>query len=156
MERLRAVDDLLQRYADRGVFRGFGRRPLAGGCVEYRFSWHGPRAHLLVVDSRRRTASLRGLLPEVPYRSAMEVALRRFLESRAAAGVPEHRRIDPRRARVRARNRAGTVSIELLAAPGELAYAVEKSVKLLNEIFLSFLAGPYDDYMVRVFDAPEE
>ena len=86
----------------------------------------------------------------------MELALRRFLEGRAADGVPEHRRIDPRRARVRVRNRGGAVSIELEAAPGQLTYAVERAVKLLNEVFLSFLAGPYDAYMVRVFDSPEE
>ena len=86
----------------------------------------------------------------------MELALRRFLEGRAADGVPEHRRVDPGRARVRVRNRGGAVSIELQAAPGELTYAVERAVKLLNEIFLSFLAGPYDAYMVRVFGAREE
>ena len=100
--------------------------------------------------------TLRDLLPEVPYRSPMEIALRRFLDGRSADGVPEHRRVDPERVRLRARNRAGKVSIELLAEPGQLAYAVEKAVKLLNEIFLSFLAGPYDAYMVRVFGAPEE
>jgi hypothetical protein len=150
-----AAESVLRRYADRGLFRGFGARG-AGDRVEYRFSWHAPWPHVLVVDAVRRTVTLSDLLPEVPYRSEMERALRRFLTQRGSAALPEHRRIDPGRTQVRARNRRGFVSIELQAAPGELAYTVEKAVKLLNEIFLSFLAGPYDAYMVRVFGAPEE
>ena len=156
VERLGSIDVLLKRYADRGIFRGFGARLLDADRVEYRFSWHAPRPHVLRVDARRRTVTLRDLLPELPFRSPMERALRRFLEGRAADGVPEHRRVDPRRARIRVRNRGGAVSIELEAAPGEMAYTVERAVKLLNEIFLSFLAGPYDAYMVRVFGSPEE
>jgi hypothetical protein len=147
---------VLRRYADRGLFRGFGEREVSPGCLELRFTWHAPWPHILVADARRGTLVLRDLLPEVPYRSEMDVALRRFLVARSAADVPEHRRIDPKRVRVRARNRGGTVSIELAATPGQLPYAAEKAVKLLNEIFLSFLAGPYDAYMVRVFGAPEE
>jgi hypothetical protein len=150
------VDSVLRRYADRGLFRAFGVRRASAERVEYRFSWHAPWPHRLVVDERRRTATLTDLLPEVPYRSDMERALRRFLLQRGSAELPEHRRIDARRVQVRARNRGGRISIELQAAPGQLEYAVEKALKLLNEIFLSFLAGPYDEYMVRVFGAPEE
>jgi hypothetical protein len=151
-----AIEDVLRRYAERGVFRGFGSSALSGGRVQYRFLWHAPWPHTLVVDARRGRVTLRDLLPEVPRRSSMEVALRRFLAGRGAEQVPEHRRLDPARAQLRARNRGGVVSIEIAAAPGELDYAVEKAIKLLNEIFLSFLAGPYDAYMVRVFGAPEE
>jgi hypothetical protein len=152
-----AIEALMQRHADRGLWRGFGVRPGAAGRVEYRFSWHAPWPHVLAVDARRRTVTLRDLLPEVPHRSEMERALRRFLAARGAPDLPEHRRIDPDRVRVRARNRRGTVSVELEAsAAGDLVYAAEKAVKLLNEVFLSFLAGPWDAYMVRVFGAPEE
>jgi hypothetical protein len=156
MDTASAVGVLLRRYADRGLFRGFGSTARSGGRVEYRFSWHAPFPHVLVVDPSRGTVTLRDVLPDVPHRSEMERALRRFLSGRAAIDLPHHRRIDPERVRVRARNRRGSISIELLAEPSELPYAVEKAVKLLNEIFLSFLAGPYDEYMVRVFGAPEE
>jgi hypothetical protein len=153
---LRAIDVVMRRYAERGVFRGFGAQRLPGDRAEYRFLWHAPFPHVLRVDARRRTVTLRDLLPEVPYRSPMEMALRRFVRGRSADALPEHRRVDPERARVHLRNRGGRVTIELVAAPGELVYAVERAVKLLNEVFLSFLAGPWDAYMVRVFGAPEE
>lgn len=153
---VRAITDRLRAYADRGVFRRFGVRALGRGRLEARFLWHAPEPHRLVIDPARRTLTFVDLLPGVGYPSAMDRALRAFLAGRFAPELPEHRRLDPRRLAVRAINRGGAVSIELRAKRGDLAYATEKLVKLVNEIFFSFLAGPYEEYMVRHFGAPEE
>lgn len=146
----------LRRFADRGVFRGFGRRELRGGRFEFRFHWHAPWPHRLLFDPERRTLVLRDLLPDVPYRSRIDREFRAFLAARSGRELPAHRRIDPSRLRLEASNRAGTISVRGSVAEGELRYAANKTVKLLNEIFLGFLAGPYDQYMVEVFGAPEE
>ncbi len=96
------------------------------------------------------------LLPEVPYPSEMDRELRRFVAGRASHDPPAHRRIDPARVSCRCRNRGGKVSIEVRCLDGDVEYAASKAVKLVNEIFLNFLAGPYDGYMIEHFGAPEE
>ena len=48
------------------------------------------------------------------------------------------------------------MSIEVRCLDGDVEYAAGKAVKLVNEIFLNFLAGPYDGYMIEHFGAPEE
>jgi len=96
------------------------------------------------------------LLPGVPYPSEMDRALRSFVAGRASDDLPGHRRIDPAKASCRCRNRGGKVSIEVRCLDGDVEYAAGKAVKLVNEIFLNFLAGPYDGYMIEHFGAPEE
>ena len=96
------------------------------------------------------------LLPAVAYPSDMDRALRTFVAGRASADLPAHRRIDPKKASCRCRNRAGNVSIEVRCLDGDFEYTANKAVKLVNEVFLNFLAGPYDGYMIEHFGAPEE
>ena len=152
----RAVARGLQSYADRGVFRGFARRPAAGGRDEYRFLWLTESPIVLRFDPRSRTLALPDLLPNVAYPSAMDRALRAFLAQRSSADLPPHRRIDPKRVEVRCRNRAGNVTITLAVAKGHGAYATKKAISLVNEIFHGFLRGPYYEYMVENFNEPEE
>lgn len=146
----------MQSHADRGVFRGFGRTYGRGPVEVFRFLWHGPEPVVMVFDPHRRTFSFPDLLPNIPYPSAMDRQLRAFVRGRTAETLPEHRRIDPRRARVRCTNRGGKVSVRLELKDSSYEYGVRKALKLVNEIFLSFLAGPYDHYMVETFGAPEE
>ena len=96
------------------------------------------------------------LLPGIPYPSEMDRALRSYVASRSNPNLPEHRRLDPAKADVRCRNQAGSVSIEVRCLDGDFEYAATKAVKLVNEVFLDFLAGPYDGYMIEHFGAPEE
>lgn len=147
---------VLQRYADRGLFRGFGYRALGAGRIEVRFLWHAEWPHVALLDTKHRTLTFEGLLPQIPYRSPMDRALRRFVAQQAAPERPSHRRLDPARVAAKVRNRGGNASLEVIARPGQLAYAVERGLKLVNEIFFGFLAGPYEDYMVTVFNVPEE
>lgn len=146
----------LQRYADRGIFRGFGATATRGGGLECRFLWHAPFPHRLRFEPRRRTLVFVDLLPGVPYPSAMDRALRAFVAGRSSENLPDHRRVDPTKAGAGCRNRAGAVSIEVRCLDGDWEYAASRAVKLVNEIFLDFLAGPYDAYMVEHFGAPEE
>lgn len=146
----------LRGYADKGIFRGFGSSVDRNGNLECRFLWHGPESHRLRFEQGRGALTFVDLLPGVPYPSEMDRALRRFVAGRSSATLPAHRRIDPAKASCRCRNRAGAVSIEVHCLDGDLEYAANKAVKLVNEIFLNFLAGPYDGYMIEHFGAPEE
>lgn len=107
-------------------------------------------------EARRSALVFVDLLPGVPYPSEMDRALRAFVAGRGNADLPAHRRIDPAKVSCRCRNRGGKVSIEVRCLDGDLEYAAGKAVKLVNEIFLNFLAGPYDGYMIEHFGAPEE
>ena len=146
----------LQRYANRGVFRGFGAGVTRGGGLDCRFLWHAPAPHRLRFEPRRSVLVFVDLLPGVPYPSEMDRALRAFVGGRSGENLPEHRRLDPRKASAGCRNRAGKLSIEVRCLDGDFDYAATRAVKLVNEIFLDFLAGPYDAYMVEHFGAPEE
>lgn len=146
----------LRGYADKGIFRGFGASVDRSGNLDCRFLWHGPESHRLRFDPRRGALTFVNLLPGVPYPSEMDRALRRFVAGRSSGDLPAHRRIDPAKASARCRNRAGAVSIKVRCLDGDFGYAANKAVKLVNEVFLNFLAGPYDGYMIEHFGAPEE
>ena len=146
----------LRSYADKGIFRGFGTSVDRSGNLECRFLWHAPEPHRLRFDPRRGALVFVDLLPAVPYPSAMDRALRAFVAGRANPDLPAHRRIDPKKASCRCRNRKEQVSIEVRCLECDFEYAANKVVKLVNEIFLNFLAGPYDGYMIEHFGAPEE
>jgi hypothetical protein len=126
------------------------------GNLDCRFLWHAPTPHRLRFEPRRSALVFVDLLPAIPYPSDMDRALRAFVAGRASADLPAHRRIDPAKASCGCRNRAGKVSIEVRCLDEDVEYAVNKAVKLVNEVFLNFLAGPYDGYMIEHFGAPEE
>lgn len=151
-----AVTKVLRGYADRGVFRGFAVRPPVRGRIEYRFLWLVETPFHLVLETRTRTLTFRGLLPNVPYPSAMDRSFRAFLAERSSLAVPEHRRIDPTRAAMRCSNRASNVSVAIVARRGQCEYAAQKAVALVNEIFHGFLRGPYSSYMIDNFGEAEE
>lgn len=146
----------LREYADRGIFRGFGTTVDRKGNLECRFLWHAPETHRLRFEPGRSTLVFVDLLPAVPYPSEMDRALRAFVAGRSSGDLPAHRRMDNGKVSARCRNRAGKVSIEVRCLDGDFEYAANKAVKLVNEIFLNFLAGPYDGYMIEHFGAPEE
>jgi hypothetical protein len=93
------------------------------------------------------------VLPEVPARSAMYRELKEFVESRQAANLPAHRRIDRKKARVIPANRGGNVGLTLTLKGADYEYATRKLIHLVHEIYLVFLYdGAYYDYMVEVFN----
>jgi len=139
------VTEILQSYADRGVFRGFS----ANGST-FRMVWHYDRTFEMRLDARRRTLRFPVLLPGVP--ANMYEEFRTYIASRHSAELPEHRRVDAARARLRCVNREGAVSLGITSLDGDLAYSTRKLIHTVHEIFLGFLRdGPYYEYLVEQF-----
>ena len=135
---------VLQGYADKAVFRGFS----AEGSV-YKIAWHRNQTYELRLDARRKRLAFPALLPKVPREIYRE--FQRFLKSRTTREVPEHRRIDPRRARLSCAIRRGTVSLAITSRDGDYEYATRKLIHLVHEIFMFFLAD-YVEYQVEAYN----
>ena len=110
----------------------------------------------VVFNPKSGTLEFRDLLPSLQRSSSMYRELRAFLKGRADPALPSHRAIDPDRIRVRATNRKGSVSLSMQSLDSDWEYLVGKGLKLVNEIFLGFLRGPYYEYMVENFQEPED
>jgi hypothetical protein len=144
------LGDRLERYVERGVFRGSSRVRLRGGVASFRVVWHGGRTYEVLADAARRTLRLTGALPAVAARSEMDRELRRFVASRQSPERSEHRRIDPAKVRARCANRAGEVSITLEVLDGDWEYAARTIVHLVDEIFQIFLFdGRWYEYRIE-------
>ena len=153
----------LREYAERGVFRGFAAVERPDGRQDFEFRWLGGASFRVRLDPRARRLTFSDVLPNVPSRSTMDRAFRAWMRDRSSEGLPEHRRIDPRRLTLACTNRGGSVSVALALRRRSAAherrdweYAARKGVSLVNEIFHGFLRGPYYEYMVRNFGEPEE
>ena len=145
----------LQAYADRRVFSGFSEgRPVAGRH-RFRFSWLGTEPLTLDYTPSSGTFVFRALLPSVPARSRLFSDLDAFVAGRASTRLPEHRRIDRRRARVRCVAARGAVSLELVATRNFHDYGVNRVVNLVHEVFL-YLQEHRPEYLWTNFAAPEE
>ncbi len=153
-----AVKAELQGYADRGVFRNFSiSESTTGKAVEFRFQWLAESAFILKLNSEKPELQLRNVLPAVPFPSEMDTAFRNFLIQRCDESIPAHRRLDGGRFSFVCRNRQQMLSVVIGFAPEDAAAAANSSIKLLHEIFNNFLhEGPYQNYMVEVFNVSEE
>ncbi len=149
------VETLLRERADRGVFWTFAavRRR---GQLDCSVAWLKERPTRIVFKPSRNKLWFPRLLPNLPRQEPLYKDFRAFLKGRAAKDLPNHRRIDADRVRVTAVNRLGEVSVGLESLDGDLDYLVAKGIKLVNEIFMGFLRGPYHEYMVANFQEPED
>ena len=144
------VTDILQGYADKAVFSGFSAGAARSGTISYKIVWHHDRRFELVLDISKKTMRFPAVLPGIARDSAMHRAFREYLESRQSEELPEHRRIDKKKARVRSAIHAGSVSLTLTVKDGDFEYAARKLIHLVDEIFKGFLIdGPYYEYMVE-------
>ena len=142
---------ILEGYAEKAVFRGFSAHPKRGGKAVYKMMWHHDRPFELSLDVAKKTLCFPAVLPGVPARSAMYRDLQAFLKARQSAELPEHRRVNPAKARLACGNQRGTVSMsadrEGLATSST---PTRKIIQIVHEIFLVFLVdGPYFEYMVE-------
>ena len=148
--RARVVADVLEGYAGRGVFRSVSHGRQRGGTTTFTMLWHHGRQFRLVLDSAAGVVSFPELLPGVPARSPMLKELRAFLRQFETSEVPEHRRIDPAKGRLRVAAREGGVSLALAVRSSEWEYCTRRLVHLAQEVFMVFLPdGPYDEYRVE-------
>lgn len=148
---LNVVRESLQAYADRGIFRGLSETRSG----HFSFVWVIRHQMELSVDTAKHVLKFKQLLPGIPAKSKMYTELKKFLEQRHDKELPEHRRIDRRRAEVSCTNRGGFVSISLRVKKNQYAYAVNRIVNLVHELFLH-LRDAYPEYLMENFDVPQE
>jgi hypothetical protein len=114
--------------------------------------WHHDRLYECILDEKVATLCFPSLLPGVSASSEMYRAFKQYLLARQSDALPPHRRIDPARAKIRAVNRGGTVSLVLAVKDGDYEYGVRKLINLVHEIFLDFLFdGRYLEYRIENF-----
>jgi hypothetical protein len=144
------VTAVLEGYAEKAVFRGFGAHPKRGGKTTYTMVWHHDREFELLLDVPAKTLQFAAVLLGVPVRSPMYRELRAFVKSRTAGELPAHRSVDPAKARIALANVRGAVSLTLTVKDGDFDYATRKLIQIVHEIFMVFLVdGPYFEYMVE-------
>lgn len=149
-----AVTAALQHYADRGVFRGFSVAQERGRRV-FRFIWLSRQTMTLTYDPRTAVLSFARLFPGVDPTSALLGELKTIVHERTTRAVPEHKRIDGRRVRLGVTVRQGAVSLTLGVRGKHHAYAVQRALNLVNDLFLALHAS-YQDYLIDHFGVPSE
>jgi hypothetical protein len=153
--RLGIVRDLLCAYATRGVLREFEERPSRGGKTEFRFTWLLDRRFGLLFDSGTSQLTLKDLLPAVPAKSALDLAVRDFVATRTSKELPAHRRVDPAKATLSVANRRSALSVTLNVKRNQYAYAVPRLLNFCNELF-GFLDMYHIQYLWEHMGVPEE
>jgi hypothetical protein len=154
---LSAARDLMEDYAKRGVFRGVTMQQVRHGVAAFRVIWHHDRVFDLIVDTRKKRLLIPEVLPGVPPRSPLYKNFRAFVESHHATTLPDHRRIERSKVRVRCANRRGDVSLTMAVRDEDYAYALQRLVHLVHETFLIFITdGPYRDYLAEQLGAKVE
>jgi hypothetical protein len=142
------VTNILQGYANKGIFRGFSRGPTGGSRASFHMIWHYDRRLELLLDISKRTLQFPELLPGVD--DALYRDFEDFVASRHAEDLPPHRRIDPSKGRLTCRRKGGLVSVTMTVKDSDFEYAARKLIHAVHEIFLAFLAdGPYFEYLVE-------
>ena len=145
----------LQKYSDRGVFRGLKTTRGPGGRYDYTFTWLLQRSFSLSYDPARRVLSFKNLFPNVTARSPVAAALREVVAGRATGRVPAHKRLDGRKAQASCGIRAGSFSLTMRVRGDHEGYAVQRLLGLVNELFL-VLHESFPDYLSAEFGLSSE
>ena len=144
------VADVLEGYASRGVYRGFSREPVGKGKAVFKILWHRDRSLELILEAHSHTIRLPMLLPDADASMCRELG--RFLRLRHSPKLPEHRRVDLRKACIRCSHRRGGIAVSLTVKDRDYEYGTRKLSHVVNEIFMVFLSdGRYRDYVVKTF-----
>ena len=130
---LEIIRKSLQGYADRGVFRGFSESKPG----QFKFVWLLQHQMNLHLDAAKQELRFKQLLPGLPARSALYAELKQFIAERHDRALPEHRRVDHRRAEVACSNRSGLVSLTLTVKKNQYEYGVNRIVNLVHELFFA-------------------
>lgn len=160
---LALVNSELESYAHRGVFRSFSQTGGNGKRAEFRFFWLWNLPFHLTVDAQRKTLAFKNMLANVAVDSELNTSLKALVKLRSSTskkkreeGVTEHRQIDSRRVSIRYSNRQGHVSLTFTVAGNEYQYAVQKSLNLVNEIFVGTLNARFPEYVAQHFRQRED
>ena len=149
------IHSLLENYAKRGVFRGFSLQSSRGGVAAFRVVWFYSRAFELIVDKQKKILLVPAVLPRVP--ANIYADFRAFVLSHHDAGLPDHRRTEKTKARLRCAKRRAGASIAVTARDEDYAYALQRLIHIIHETFTIFLLdGRYRDYVVEQLGANPE
>jgi hypothetical protein len=140
----------LQRYADRGVFRGLSVAAGRGGRQIFSFTWLTRRPMALTFEPKTGALVFKDLLPEVGANRALVSDLRAIVDDHAGRAVPPHRRFDARRLRAACSVRGGHLTLSLHVRGSHHEYAVQRGLNLINQLFL-LLQASYPEYLVEQF-----
>lgn len=147
------VGDLLQEYAEKGVFRGFSPLGNSGRVAVFRVLWHRSQLFEWRWNGAKQSLRISCVLPAVPAKSSMYREFKAWLQARQDDALPDHRRCDRNKVTLKTYNRGGDVALTLAVLDGDVEYGVRKVVKLVNEIYLDFLSsGLYFDWLVETFE----
>lgn len=147
------VTEVLQEYADRGVFRGFRATPLARGRVEYQFLWLTKKPMTAVFDPHRRRLTFPSALPHVDR--GIAAGMKAIVDARSSRSVPSHKRIDARKCRIAAAVRKGDLSLTAEIRGDNHDYAVSRSLNVINEMFVA-LHEHHPGYLIERFGISSE
>lgn len=93
------------------------------------------------------------LLPQATKQIAAE--MKSIVAARSTRAVPEHKRIDARRARLACAVRKGDFTFSVGIRGRNQAYAVKQALNLVNDIFVALHEG-HPDYLVEHFGISQE
>ena len=105
------------------------------------------------VFDRGGVLSFPALLPQAP--PAIVVEMKAMVAARSTRAVPDHKRIDARRAKLSAVVRKGDLSLSVDMRGRNQEYAVSKALNLINEMFVALHEG-HPDYLVEHFGISQE
>jgi hypothetical protein len=146
------VSSLMEDYFKRGVFRSFSKQPIRNGIAGFRMAWHRDRIFDLFVDIQKRVIVIPEVLPALPRDLYQD--FKTFVESHHEASLPDHRRTEKSKARLRSAYRRGSVGLTILVKDGDYGYALQRMIHLVQETYLLFLLdGKYKDYTVEQLGA---
>ena len=154
-DELTTVRQALQAHADRGVFRGFSEKPSRRGKLSFQFAWLAQTPYELTYEPISGVFTFTNILPNVQHHSPMANAVRSFVKNRASDQLPEHRRVNPHKAKSSVFIRNGNMRLQLTAESGFHSYGINKIINLAHEVFV-YLQIYFPDYLWREYDKPED
>ena len=118
----------MEEYAQRGVFRGFSRQPTRDGVLAFKMTWHRELVFDLEVNPGRKTISIPRVLPHVP--ADIYADFKEFVKAHHEESLPDHRRIETAKVRVRCANHSGRVSLAMVVKDGDFEYALQRLIQI--------------------------
>ena len=143
------VDEALEIYANKGVFRSFSSIVRSKSGATYRMKWHKERFYDLIYDIEKCSLRFPVVLRKAPR--PMYEEFKKFVVSRQSTEMLEHRRIDPTKIRISCSFKNGNISLLFISKDRDLEYATQKLINLMNEVFMVFLREYYE-YTIKTFD----
>jgi len=148
---LRNVRQVLQSYADAGLFTAFSSSSCTRTEGNWAIAWgYLPRA-TLTVDAAAHELTLLHILPQISSRSTMGKSYRMFLKDLSARSRPRHRRVDASKVKLVCRSMPGGLALRCRMMDGDFEYATRAFINVVQESIYEFLLdGPYYEYRITI------